>query len=109
MASTAAALETSRRAAVAGWVLYDFANVIFAMNIISLYFPLWVVDDAGGSDGNYGLASSASMAAVFLAAPFLGALSDQTSRRLPFLAVSIAACCGCTLLLGEGGPVWSLA
>ncbi|MGH2562236.1 MAG: MFS transporter [Thermomicrobiales bacterium] len=109
MARATAALGSTRRAAVAGWVLYDLAHVVFTMNIISLYFPLWVVDDAGGSDGNYGLASAISMAFVFLAAPFLGALSDQARRRLSFLAVTTVGCCAFTLFLGEGGLVWSLA
>ena len=58
------------RRAVRGWVLYDFANVIFSMNIASLYFPLWVVKNAGGSDGQYAVAAASSMFLVFVLAPF---------------------------------------
>jgi UMF1 family MFS transporter len=106
--ATAIGTAPAPRRAVAAWVLYDLANVAFSINIISLYFPLWVVDDAGGRDSDYGLASAASMALVLLAAPFLGALSDQSARRLPFLAVATAVCCGATLFLGSGGLLWSL-
>lgn len=89
--------------AVAAWVLYDLANTLFSINVVSLYFPLWVVLDAGGRDGDYGLANSLSMALVFVSAPFLGALSDQVPRRMPFLIVSTLACCAFTALLGTGG------
>jgi MFS-type transporter involved in bile tolerance (Atg22 family) len=29
------------RRAVASWVLYDLANTIFSMGVISFLFPLW--------------------------------------------------------------------
>lgn len=100
---------TRRQRAVAGWVTYDLANTIFSLNIVSLYFSLWVVDDKGGSDGSYLVANSISMALMFLAAPFLGALSDQTPRRLPFLIFTSISCCVFTALLGLGGLTISLA
>ena len=84
-------------------MLYDLANTIFSMNIVSLYFSLWVVNDMGGRDSDYALANSLSMFIVFLVAPFLGALSDQTPRRMPFLVVSTLICCAATLLLGITG------
>ncbi len=94
--------------AVAGWVLYDLANTIFSINIVSLTFPLWVVDDAGGSDANYALAGALSMALMFVSAPFLGALSDQAPRRMPFLVVTTLVCCVFTATLGTGGLAISL-
>ncbi len=42
---------------VAGWVLYDLANTIFSMAIVSLYFSLWIRDRVGGE-----LRSTGSMA-----------------------------------------------
>ena len=48
-----AALPPSRpphvitRKAVASWVLYDLANTIFSMGVVSLYFSLWVRDQVG--------------------------------------------------------------
>ena len=43
---------------VVGWVLYDLANTIFSLNIVSLYFSLWVVNVMRGGDAGYGLASA---------------------------------------------------
>jgi UMF1 family MFS transporter len=94
--------------AVVGWVLYDLANTIFSLNIVSLYFSLWVVNVMGGTDADYGFATSISMAVIFCASPLLGALTDQSPRRMPFLVVSTLICIGFTLLLGQGGLLSSL-
>jgi MFS-type transporter involved in bile tolerance (Atg22 family) len=40
------------RREVISWSLYDFANTIYSMNILSLYFKRWVVEDLG-RDGLY--------------------------------------------------------
>jgi UMF1 family MFS transporter len=71
--------------AVAGWVSYDLGNTVFSFNIVSIYLPLWVVNDMGGRDSDYGLANSISMGLMFLTAPLLGAISDQAGRRMPYL------------------------
>ena len=104
----AVAQESRNRRGVTGWVLYDLANTIFSLNIVSLYFSLWVVNDMGGRDGDYLIANSISMALMFISAPLLGALSDQTPRRMPFLIVTTVVCCFFTALLGTGGLVVSL-
>jgi UMF1 family MFS transporter len=96
------------RSAIAGWVLYDFANTMFTMNIVSLYFTLWVVNVMGGTDGQYGLANGASMAVILLLSPLLGALTDQAPRRMPFLIAATAVCIGFTFLLGRAGVTTSL-
>lgn len=94
---------------VVSWILYDLANTIFSLNIISLYFSLWVVNDQGGRDGDYLLANSFSMGLMFVAAPFLGAYSDQRPRRMPLLIASTVICCLFTLFLGTWGLAVSLA
>jgi UMF1 family MFS transporter len=71
--------------AISSWSLYDFANTIFSMNIISLYFPLWVTVDKGGADILYGVALSSSMILVAISMPLLGAFSDRMGRRIPLL------------------------
>ncbi|HEX9106953.1 MAG TPA: MFS transporter, partial [Longimicrobiales bacterium] len=93
---------------VASWVLYDLANVIYSMNIASTFFSLWVVNVMGGVDKDFVWATSASQAIIFLAAPFLGALTDQSARRVPFLAISTLVCVGFTALLGSWGLGLSL-
>jgi UMF1 family MFS transporter len=96
------------RLSVAGWVSYDLGNTMFSFNIISLYLPLWVVNDMGGQDSDYGLANSVSMGLMFLTAPLLGAISDQARGRLPFLAVTTLICVALTFFLGQGGVFTTL-
>lgn len=93
---------------VLSWAFYDLANTIFSMNIVSLYMGLWVVNVMGGSDSMYATANSAAMLLMFVTAPLLGAVSDQSGRRLPFLLASTLLCVGFTALLGTGGLVVSL-
>jgi UMF1 family MFS transporter len=89
------------------WALYDLANTIFSMNIVSLYLVLWV-QEAGGGDGLWGYVNSGAALLVLLTAPVLGALSDQAGRRLPFLLACTLACVGLTALLGTGGLLVTL-
>lgn len=93
---------------VASWVLYDLANVIYSMNIASTFLAIWVVHVMGGLDKDFAWATSASQAMIFVVAPFLGALTDQAPRRVPFLAVSTVVCVGFTALLGTWGLGLSL-
>src|SRR5918911_1422066 len=78
-------LGRSSTLAVWSWVLYDFANTIFSVSILSFFFPVWLGDELGaGADVfNYVVAGSALF--VALTAPFLGAVADLKQRRLPFL------------------------
>ncbi|MCC6175156.1 MAG: MFS transporter [Chloroflexi bacterium] len=97
------------RLAVAGWVSYDLGNTLFSFNIVSIYLPLWIVNDLGGQDADYGLASSVSMGLMFLTAPLLGAISDQARGRLPYLLATTLACVALTVFLGQGGLFATLA
>ena len=94
---------------VVGWVVYDFAGVLFSIAVISLYFPLWVVDEAGGRDRDYALVSSLSMAIVLVLAPFVGALSDRLPRRMPMLIGLTLVSAIATVLLAGGGLKRALA
>lgn len=85
------------------WILYDLANTIFSLNILSLYFSLWVVNDQGGRDAHFTVATSISMACILVLAPIIGVLSDRVPRRLPFLMATTIGCCLLTALLGLGG------
>jgi UMF1 family MFS transporter len=88
---------------VMSWALYDLANTIFSMNIVSMYLALWVGNVMGGTDATWGYVNSFSMLLILLSAPVLGALSDQAGRRLPFLLAATVLCVGFTALLGSGG------
>lgn len=89
-----------RKSSVVSWILYDLANTIFALNISSLYFSLWIVNDLGGTDGQFGTATGISMAMVFITSPLLGALSDQARKRMPFLVATTVLCVFFTAFLG---------
>jgi UMF1 family MFS transporter len=98
------------RRAVVSWVLYDLANTIFSMGVVSLFFSLWVRDQVGAerADGVYGVITAVSMGIIFVLSPVLGAMSDRAPRRMPFLIVSTLLCVGFTLLLGRAGYVGTM-
>ncbi|MFQ5989018.1 MAG: MFS transporter [Candidatus Methylomirabilales bacterium] len=83
---------------VLSWALYDFANTIFSLNIVSLYFALWISSDLQGGEYLYPPMYSLSMLCVALAAPFLGHLADKKGQK-PFLFVFTATCITATALL----------
>jgi MFS transporter, UMF1 family len=98
--STSAA--SAMRASVverASWALYDFANTIFSMNVATLYFSVWLIDDLGASNTVYALGNGISSLLVVLSVPVLGALSDARRRRKPWVvAFTIAACLACAMI-----------
>ncbi|MDP8909584.1 MAG: hypothetical protein M3N47_10825, partial [Chloroflexota bacterium] len=57
------------RRAVWSWVLYDLANTIFSINIVSFHFSLWVVEDQNATDAHFMLANSLAMGLMFFSAP----------------------------------------
>src|SRR5688500_1405307 len=98
------------RRAVTSWVLYDLANTIFSMGVVSLYFSLWVRDQVGAdrADTVYGLITAVSMGLIFLVSPLLGAMTDRAPRRMPFLVTSTLICVFFTALLARAG-FWATA
>ena len=95
---------------VLSWALYDFANTLFAINILSLYFVLWVTEDQGASQTSFSLTISGSMLAVALCSPMLGAVSDRYGRRIPLLMAVVVVCVVLTGAIGQvGGLIAGLA
>jgi UMF1 family MFS transporter len=97
--------HTIRRSSVASWILYDLANTIFSMGVVSLFFSLWMRDQVGPErvDSVYGVVTGVSMGIIFLISPLLGAMSDRAARRMPFLFASTVVCVALTLLLARVG------
>jgi len=88
---------------IISWSLYDFANTIFSMNIVSRYFPVMAVTMLGATDIQIGVSRSAAMILVALTMPVLGAIADRTNRlKLPLLIFTIC-CCGLTALISTTG------
>src|SRR5689334_20132094 len=69
---------------VGSWALYDFANTIFSLNVISTYFPLYIVE-LGYRDADYAFPMSLATLLVAIVMPLLGSLSDQGGKRMPWL------------------------
>ena len=96
----------AKKLAIVSWALYDFANTIFSMNVISLYFALWVTVDHRGQDILYSLALSLSMFAVAVSVPVLGAISDSTgNRQRPLISLTFV-CAISTALIGGTSNLW---
>ena len=77
------------------WVLYDFANTIFSMNVVSLFFVVWLVKDLGASNTVAMAGSVVASVLVALSIPVFGAISDARQRRKPwvvwFTLIAVAA------------------
>ena len=89
----------NKKLIIFSWSMYDFANTIFSMNIISLYFALWVTVDMKGEDILYSWALSGSMFLAAIVSPIMGAVSDRLGRRMPFLIFFTLTCCFFTALI----------
>ena len=76
-------MAASKNITIFSWAMYDFANTIFSMNVISLYFALWVTVDMHGADIMYSVAVSGSVLLAAISAPILGTLSDRLQRKMP--------------------------
>ena len=91
--------------ALFAWVLYDFANTIFSMSVVSRYFPLWVTKAHGAPDLYFSLALSVSMLMVAVTSPALGAISDDTGKRVKPLIFLTIACVVATAAIGFTGSL----
>lgn len=85
------------------WALYDFANTIFSMNVTTLYFSVWLVEDLGSSNTLYASANALASFLVLLAIPVLGALSDVRRRRKPWVVGFTIVSCAATVAIGVFG------
>jgi MFS transporter, UMF1 family len=91
---------------VASWAGYDFANTIFSMNVVSRYFPIFVINVLGGNDLMVGISRSAAMVLVAFTMPALGVIADQRNqRKLPMVIFTIV-CCILTALLTIANHIW---
>jgi len=78
---------------VVGWSLYDFANTIYSMNIVSLYLKRYIIEDLGKDDRYFDIPFSISMLAAAVLLPALGAMSDHSTKKKIFLLLFTLTCC----------------
>ncbi|MFQ6032910.1 MAG: MFS transporter, partial [Candidatus Zixiibacteriota bacterium] len=88
------------RLSTTGWALYDFANTIFSMNIVTMYFAQWIIVDNRKEDIYYSASYALSMFLVAVTMPVLGAISDVKGKRKPFLLTLTLGCIFSTILMG---------
>lgn len=81
------------------WALYDFANTIFSMNIVTLYFPLFLIQNLGGKEIHLSIATSISMTIGAIVSPFYGMHSDKKLTKNHLLATSTILSCVFTTLI----------
>ena len=98
--------STSRsgsRAAIAAWCLFDWANssvpTIVVTFLFSTYFTKAVAPNPELGTALWGQVNSLVAVAAALAAPLLGAIADQGSRRKPWLLALSLACIAATASL----------
>src|SRR4051794_32055899 len=82
------------------WALYDFSNTIWSMNVVSLYLATWMVVDLGASNASYSWATSISSIIMAVSVPILGAISDATHRRKPWVVWFTIISCVATGAIG---------
>ncbi|MFH1245896.1 MAG: MFS transporter [Candidatus Omnitrophota bacterium] len=82
------------------WALYDFANTMFSMNIVSIYFVLWLTVDKGCPEVYYSLSLGGSIFLAAILMPLAGEISDTLKRKMPFLIAFSLGCVIFTALLG---------
>jgi len=92
--------------ATLSWILYDFANTIYSMNVVSMYFTTWIVVELALGDEYVSYANSFSMILVALTLPILGEISDRYRRKMPFLLLYTMICIVFTAGIGIAGYVF---
>ena len=95
--------QKPRKSATFSWILYDFANTAFSMNVVSFYFSTWIIIDLTQKDAVVSIANSLSMVLVALTLPVLGDWSDRKGKKIFSLAVFTGMCIIGTFLLGIVG------
>jgi UMF1 family MFS transporter len=83
-------LETKKKA-VWGWAMYDWANSAYVTTVMSAFFPIFFKGywshgaDVNMSTAQLGFANSIASLLVALLAPILGAMADKGSAKKKFL------------------------
>ena len=103
-------MPKASKTAVWAWVFYDFANTIFAVSILSFFFPLWVEERLGdgallSAPSLVNGATAASALLVVVSAPLLGAVADLRQRRVPYLAALTVVAVVLTAALDVAGGI----
>ena len=81
-----------------GWTIYDLANTAFSALYVTFFFPLLVKVYLGGNEFHVGLVTSLGIFFAGAFVPFIGALSDSTGRKMPYVIFFTLLCVTATAL-----------
>lgn len=96
------------RRSVWSWVLYDLANTIFALGVVGLYIPDWLLS-VDRPDRDLAAVQVAAAIVVIFLAPWAGARTDATGIRLPTLRLTTLVAVAATFFLDSGPEPLTLA
>jgi UMF1 family MFS transporter len=92
------------------WAAYDWANSAFVCVVVTAVFPIYFSKvaaqglDPAAATARFGLATTAGLVLVALAAPLLGALADAGAMKKRLLAAGVAVGVVATAGLALVGP-----
>ncbi len=84
------------------WILYDWANSVYATNIMAAIFPIYFTSVCGGDTLGlqwWGYGTSLATLIVAVLAPILGAIGDYQGMKKKFFTFFMAFGVICTLLM----------
>ncbi|MDX1468182.1 MAG: MFS transporter [Acidimicrobiia bacterium] len=96
------------RRSVVSWVVYDLANTIFALGVLGVFFAEYLLS-IGRSETELTLVVVGAAAVVIFVAPWAGARSDVSGKRVPTLMATTLIAVTATALLATGPLALSLA
>ena len=83
------------------WIMYDWANSVYATIMVAVIYPIYFAKVAGaaGQMGDYwwGIGTSVAMIIVALLSPIIGALTDFAGNRKKIFTIFYAIGVGATL------------
>ncbi|WP_420133498.1 MFS transporter [Rhodopseudomonas sp.] len=97
------------RAAVLGWIFFDWAAqpyfTLITTFIFAPYFATYVAPDPATGQSLWGFATAASGLLIALASPVLGAVADASGRRKPWIALfgAMLVIGSCLMWFGKPG------
>ncbi|TQF38505.1 MFS transporter [Bradyrhizobium sp. UNPF46] len=97
------------RAAVVGWIFFDWAAqpyfTLITTFVFAPYFATSVAPNPAAGQSLWGFAMAAAGLAIALMSPVLGAIADASGRRKPWIAGfgAVLVLASCTLWIGKPG------
>src|ERR1700675_1999711 len=98
-----------RRAAVVGWIFFDWAAqpyfTLITTFVFAPYFATHVAKDPASGQALWGFATAAAGLVIALMSPVLGAIADASGRRKPWIAGfgALLVIGSCLMWIGKPG------